>query len=165
LSLKPSPPPTSISFIRSGISGHATGYSEVDSSPSVSSRKFLHPGDKVVNPPVQTGLTSTSSDRRPAPTSNFVRGKSGYAPFWPGGLDSLVAKPNCTSAKDGVTVTKGLRTIPPGLKRGLRLSSEKNRDPNSSELHDLGEYENEAESPVTNALLVLVAICVLMNWQ
>jgi len=35
LSLKPSPPPTSISFIRSGISGHVTGYSEVDPSPSV----------------------------------------------------------------------------------------------------------------------------------
>jgi antiviral helicase SKI2 len=35
LSLKPSPPPTSISFIRSGISGHVTGYSEVDSSPSI----------------------------------------------------------------------------------------------------------------------------------
>lgn len=35
LPLKPSPPPTSISFIRSGISGHVTGYSEVDSSPSI----------------------------------------------------------------------------------------------------------------------------------
>lgn len=118
-----------------------------------------------MNPPIQTGLTSTSSDRRPAPTSNFVRGKSGYAPFWPGGLDSLVAKPNDTGAKDGVTLTKGLRTIPPGLKRGLRLSAEKNRDPNSSEPHDLDEYDNEAESPVINVLLVLVAPCVLMNWQ
>jgi antiviral helicase SKI2 len=118
-----------------------------------------------VNPPVQTGLTSTSSDRRPAPTSNFVRGKSGYAPFWPGGLDSLVAKPNDTGAKDGVTVTKGLRTIPPGLKRGLRMSAEKNRDPTSSELHDLDEREVEAESPVNNSLLVLVARRVLMNWQ
>ena len=33
LSLKPSPPPTSISFIRSGLSGHVTGYSEVAPSP------------------------------------------------------------------------------------------------------------------------------------
>ncbi|KAI0001768.1 NUC185 domain-containing protein [Russula vinacea] len=97
-----------ISFIRSGISGHVTGYSE------------------VVNPPIRTGLTSTSSDRRPAPNSNFVRGKSGYAP--------------CTG-------TKGLRSIPPGLKRGLRLSAEKNRDPTSSELHDLDGSENEAEGP------------------
>lgn len=118
-----------------------------------------------MNPPIQTGLTSTSSDRRPAPTSNFVRGKTGYAPFWPGGLDSLVAKPNDTGAKDGVTVTKGLRTIPPGLKRGLRLSAEKNHDPTSSELHDLDEYESKAESPVTNVFLVLVALCVLTIWQ
>jgi antiviral helicase SKI2 len=114
-----------------------------------------------VNPPIQTGLTSTSSDRRPAPTSNFVRGKSGYAPFWPGGLDSLVANPNDIGTKDGITVTKGLRTIPPGLKRGLRLSAEKNRDPTSSELHDLDEYANEAESPVINVLLA--ALFVLMN--
>ena len=35
LPLKPSPPPTSISFIRSGISGHVTGYSEVDSSHTI----------------------------------------------------------------------------------------------------------------------------------
>jgi len=76
----------------------------------------------------------------------------------------LVAKPNDTDAKDGVTLTKGLRTIPPGLKRGLRLSAEKNRDPTSSELHDLDEYDNEAESTVTNSLLVLVALRVLMNW-
>jgi hypothetical protein len=77
----------------------------------------------------------------------------------------LVAKPNDTGTKDGVTVTKGLRTIPPGLKRGLRLSAEKNRDPASSELHDLDEYENEVDNPVTNALLVLLGLCVLMNWQ
>ena len=76
----------------------------------------------------------------------------------------MVAKPNDTDAKDGVTLTKGLRTIPPGLKRGLRLSAEKNRDPTSSELHDLDEYDNEAESTVTNSLLVLVALRVLMNW-
>ena len=76
----------------------------------------------------------------------------------------MVAKPNDTDAKDGVTLSKGLRTIPPGLKRGLRLSAEKNRDPTSSELHDLDEYDNEAESTVTNSLLVLVALRVLMNW-
>jgi len=118
-----------------------------------------------VNPPIQTGLTSTSSDRRPAPTSNFVRGKSGYAPFWPGGLDSLVAKPNDTGAKDGATVTKGLRSIPPGLKRGLRLSAEKNRDPTSSEQHDLDGCEYKAESPVTNTLLRVVLVSFLCTHE
>lgn len=67
----------------------------------------------------------------------------------------MVAKPNDTGARDGVTVTKGLRTIPPGLNRGLRLSVEKNRDPTASDLHDLNENDNEAESPVTNAPLVV----------
>ncbi|KAI0304630.1 antiviral helicase [Russula brevipes] len=114
LSFKPSPPPTSISFIRSGLSGHVTGYSE------------------VVNPPIQTGLTSTSSERRPAPNSSFVRGKSGYAPFWPGGLDSLVARPSETGSKDG---------------RGIQLSAEKGRDPACSELYGLDGYESEPESP------------------
>lgn len=90
-----------------------------------------------------------------------MRGKSGYAPFWPGGLDSLVARPDDT----GATGTKGLRSIPPGLKRGLRLSAEKNRDPTSSELHDLDGSENEAEGPVTNTLLVPMAFCRLMNLQ
>jgi antiviral helicase SKI2 len=47
LSLKPSPPPTRISFTRSGISGHVTGYSEVDPFPSVQSLIFLHPGDRL----------------------------------------------------------------------------------------------------------------------
>ena len=100
-----------------------------------------------MNPPIQTGLTSTSSDRRPAPNSNFVRGKSGYAPFWPGGLDSLVATPD-DPGSDSVTRTKRLGTIPPGLKRGIRLSAEKDQDPTSSDLFDLGGDENEAASPV-----------------
>jgi hypothetical protein len=101
-----------------------------------------------VNPSTQTGLTSTSSDRRPAPSSNFVRGKSGYAPFWPGGLDSLTARPNDMASNGGVTGTRRLGTIPPGLTRGIRLSSEKNRDPTSSDLSDIDGDEDEAASPV-----------------
>lgn len=103
-----------------------------------------------MNPPIQTGLTSTSSDRRPAPSSNFVRGKSGYAPFWPGGLDSLAARPNGTDFQDGVTETKRMGAVPPGLTRGIRLSADKNRDTTSSDLFDLDENESEA------AVMVLV---------
>lgn len=94
-----------------------------------------------MNPPIQTGLTSTSNDRRPAPSSNFVRGKSGYAPFWPGGLESLAARPNNA---DGVPETKRLGTVPPGLKRGIRLSADKNRETTSSDLFDLDGDESEA---------------------
>ncbi|KAI0308064.1 antiviral helicase [Multifurca ochricompacta] len=128
LSLKPSSPSTSISFIRSGLNGHVIGYSE------------------VVNPQIQTGLTSTSSDRLPAPGSSFVRGKSGYAPFWPGGLDAIVASANDSDSKSGVMDVKGLRNVPPGFKRGIRLPTEKNYPPTSLELYDLNGQEIEAES-------------------
>ncbi|KAI9462301.1 antiviral helicase [Lactarius psammicola] len=128
LSLKPSPPPTSISFIRSGLSGRVTGYAE------------------VVNPPTQTGLTSTSSDRQPAPGASFVRGKSGYAPFWPGGLDAIVTKSDAGGSKGSASEARGLRTVPPGLKRGLRLSTDQDRDSTFSEQYDLDGYEVSAES-------------------
>ncbi|KAG5639554.1 hypothetical protein H0H81_012225 [Sphagnurus paluster] len=81
-----------------------------------------------------TGLTSTSLDRTPAPSKAFVRGKSGYVPFWPGGLeDPLVnSNPNTTGPS-----TKGLRTIPPGLTRGLRLPGEEIDDEDLIALDDL----------------------------
>ncbi len=37
-----------------------------------------------------TGLTSTSLSRAPAPAGSFVRGKSGYMPFLPGGLEDAI---------------------------------------------------------------------------
>jgi antiviral helicase SKI2 len=69
-----------------------------------------------------SGLTSTSLDRAPAPTKTFVRGKSGYVPFWPGGLEDPIIE-----SSNGIALgskTKGLRTAPPGFSRGLRLPGE-----------------------------------------
>ena len=103
---------------------------------------------QVVNPPTQTGLTSTSSDRQPAPGANFVRGKSGYAPFWPGGLDAIVTKSDDDGSKGGASEARGLRTVPPGLKRGLRLSTDQDRDSTFSEQYDLDGNESSVESPV-----------------
>lgn len=94
-----------------------------------------------MNPPTQTGLTSTSPDRQPAPAASFVRGKSGYAPFWPGGLDAIVTKSDGGGSKGRASEAKGLRTIPPGLKRGLRLSTDQDRDSTLSEQYDLDGYE------------------------
>ena len=59
-------------------------------------------------------------DRAPGPTTNFVRGKSGYVPFWPGGLDDIVADP-AFSLDSTINGRTGLRTVPPGFSRGLRL--------------------------------------------
>ncbi len=103
---------------------------------------------QVVNPPTQTGLTSTSSDRQPAPGASFVRGKSGYAPFWPGGLDAIVTKSDDGGSKGSASEARGLRTVPPGLKRGLRLSTDQDRESTFSEQYDLDGHEIAAESPV-----------------
>ncbi|KAF8272987.1 antiviral helicase [Lactarius quietus] len=124
LSLRPSPPPTSITFIRSGLNGRVTGYAEATNFP----------------------LCCTRLDAQPAPGVNFVRGKSGYAPFWPGGLDAIVTKSDDGGTKSSVSETRGLRTVPPGLKRGLRLSTEQDRDTMFSEQNDLDGKEIAAES-------------------
>lgn len=68
---------------------------------------------------MQTGLTSTSFDRAPAPVGTFVRGKSGYVPFWPGGLDDVILNPDLVSSDK--ERDNALKTIPPGFTRGLRL--------------------------------------------
>lgn len=66
-----------------------------------------------------TGLTSTSLDRTPGPSKNFVRGRSGYVPFWPGGLEDAVISGNPESQAKA-----GFKTIPPGFTRGLRLAGD-----------------------------------------
>lgn len=52
-----------------------------------------------------------------------MRGKSGHVPFWPGGLDDVL--PNLDLDRLGA---KGLRTVPPGFSRGLRLPGEEIED-------------------------------------
>lgn len=74
-------------------------------------------------------MTSTSLDRAPAPSENFVRGKSGHVPFWPGGLDAALAP-----LIGGETPTKGLRTVPPGFSKGLSVN-----DDEADEIFDLGD--------------------------
>ncbi|KAN0134981.1 DSHCT (NUC185) domain containing protein [Lactarius tabidus] len=129
LSLKPSPPPTSITFIRSGLGGRVTGYAEATIFPlrCIRSHAFLH--------------------RVPAPGANFVRGKSGYSPFWPGGLDAIVTKTDDGGSKGSASEARGLRTVPPGLKRGLRLSTDQDRESTFSEQYDLDGNETPAEGP------------------
>jgi antiviral helicase SKI2 len=83
---------------------------------------------------VSTGLTSTSIDRAPGPSKNFVRGKSGYVPFWPGGLESLLPE---REDENGEVEAKGLRVIAPGLSRGLRLPGEDTEDDTLKELDGL----------------------------
>ncbi|CCM03670.1 uncharacterized protein FIBRA_05814 [Fibroporia radiculosa] len=91
----------------------------------------------VSNPRISTGLTSTSLDRAPGPSSSFVRGKAGYVPFWPGGLDDVRTEAGAIHNLN--EQSKGLRTIAPGFSRGLRLPGD------DAEVHDLDEIENILE--------------------
>ncbi|KAG1774053.1 ATP-dependent RNA helicase [Suillus placidus] len=121
LTSEPSPPPTSLTFLRAGLEGRVIGYAETP------------------NAPVSTALTSTSMDRAPAPVANFVRGKSGYVPFKPGGLDDVILAAKQTTAAP----IKGLRTIPPGFSRGLRLSGDDLEDEALTALDDTADYNKD----------------------
>ncbi|KAI0783389.1 antiviral helicase [Abortiporus biennis] len=101
LTFEPSPPPTSLAFVRSGLHGRVVGYKEVS------------------NPKQTSGLTSTSLERAPGPSNNFVRGKSGYVPFWPGGMDDIIKE--SATIVDLDDSSQGLRSIPPGFTRGLKF--------------------------------------------
>lgn len=76
------------------------------------------------NPRLSTGLTSTSLDRAPGPSKNFVRGKAGNVPFWPGGLEDASSRIPDELEDELLAEGKGIRTIPPGFTRGLRLPGE-----------------------------------------
>jgi hypothetical protein len=68
---------------------------------------------------VSSGLTSTSLDRAPAPRTNFVRGKSSYVAYKPGGLDDVL---------DGSQSNRSLHEaspLPPGLSRRMHFPGEK----------------------------------------
>lgn len=62
-----------------------------------------------------------------------MRGKSGHVPFWPGGLDDLSVDPS-----NSKSINKGLRTVPPGFLRGLRLPGEVSDD------HELLSIDNKS---------------------
>ena len=81
-----------------------------------------------------------SLDRAPAPNQSFVRGKSGYVPFWPGGLEDPLLSTN--EDPDGKRA-KGLRTIAPGLSRGLRFPGEEMEDEDLIALDDLAGSQLE----------------------
>jgi len=73
--------------------------------------------------------SSTSMSRAPADHSTFIRGKSGYFPFAPGGLATSESSGLKETAdiienmEKGFELTSGgIQTIPPGFERGLDFS-------------------------------------------
>ncbi|KAF9011054.1 antiviral helicase [Cyathus striatus] len=129
LKFEPSPPPTRISFVRTGLDGRVIGHKETE------------------NDRIYTGAASTSLDRAPGPSQTFVRGKSGYVPFWPGGLENIPSTATENKAK-------GLKTVPPGLHRGLRLPGDEPEPEAMLMLDDIAEvaHDNDSDSvPQGNA--------------
>jgi hypothetical protein len=99
------------------------------------------------NPRISTALTSTSLDRAQGPSTSFVLGKSGHVPFWPGGLDDVLVNTGDADSLDNVP--KGLRTVPPGLSRGLRLPGEEIEDDLLVELDEIS-----SSKPLQNGNMV-----------
>lgn len=65
-------------------------------------------------------------ERAPGPSTNFVRGKSGHVPFWPGGLEDITRD---DGESGGVNTLHGkMKNIPPGFTRGLNFDGEPNED-------------------------------------
>jgi antiviral helicase SKI2 len=101
---------------------------------------------QIANPRTGTGVTSTAFDRAPGPSKNFVRGKSGYVPFWPGGLDEAVLDPDGeASSAHG---KEGLRTVPPGFSRGLHLPGHEIEDESLVYLGEPSGTESMQKEPV-----------------
>ena len=67
-------------------------------------------------------------------------------PFWPGGLDDVLVDPEDGGRLSGRP--KGLRTVPPGFARGLRLSDDEGQDETFAALEEIpvaGQSEDAEE--------------------
>ena len=102
------------------------------------------------NPRLSTGLTSTSLDRAPGPSKIFVRGKAGNVPFWPGGLEDANSGIPEELEDEIVGEGKGIRTIPPGFTRGLRLPGEDEDEAGLDELDRIQKHSAVGHGNVVN---------------
>jgi hypothetical protein len=79
----------------------------------------------------------------PGPGTGFVRGKSGYVPFWPGGLDDvLIERGDLSAPTKGI---KGLRTVPPGFSRGFHLPGDEVEDESLLALDEMPDLASHQE--------------------
>lgn len=104
---------TIIRFTREGLEGRVTGYKEV-----------TVPAHSI------TAKNSTSLLRKPASRVDFVRGKAGFFPFSPGGIDvgSVNERAEELELREALVEERigsdGLLRIAPGLSRGLYFEKE-----------------------------------------
>ncbi|RVD85251.1 uncharacterized protein DFL_003577 [Arthrobotrys flagrans] len=104
---------TVIRFTREGLEGRVTGYKEV-SVPAQSTN----------------AKNSTSLLRKPGTRADFVRGKAGFFPFTPGGLEAGSASERSEDlaavefAQDSLYGKDGMLQVAPGLLRGLNIEGD-----------------------------------------
>ncbi|GAA5886319.1 hypothetical protein JCM16303_003762 [Sporobolomyces ruberrimus] len=134
LHIEPTHPTTQLEFTSTGLSGQITGYKEVTAAGGT-----------------RTATNSTSLERKPASyEGSFVRGKSSYFPFRPGGLGDIALDEELDDGGELDHATQGLekafekgrggiRTIPPGFTRGLDFG------PQSESPQDGALLEEEVE--------------------
>jgi antiviral helicase SKI2 len=104
-------------------------------------------GYKEVTVPAHsiTAKNSTSLLRKPAAKTDFVRGKSGFFPFSPGGVDigSANEKAEELELQEAVMMERigrdGLLKVAPGMSRGLALGKEEDSQ------GDLADVEKEVD--------------------
>ncbi|KAG0369765.1 hypothetical protein BGZ54_008959, partial [Gamsiella multidivaricata] len=132
LSLDPSPAESTIALEPHNVYGERAGYYEKDLRTT-----HLAGTNTVASTSIMTAKNSTSFSRAPGKRADFVRGKAGYFPFTPGGLDpeeikgaSVLEKEKEALGMDDVDIARaivedlslgseGLLTKPPGFSRGL----------------------------------------------
>ncbi|KAK6532234.1 hypothetical protein TWF281_006426 [Arthrobotrys megalospora] len=115
--LSPTMTRTVIRFTREGLEGRVTGYKEV----SVPAQSI-------------NAKNSTSLLRKPGTRADFVRGKAGFFPFTPGGLEAGSANERLEDIA-AVEFTQellygkdGMLQVAPGLLRGLNLEGSEEPD-------------------------------------
>lgn len=92
LHLEPTLPTTQLEFVSTGLSGDISGYRETTTTAAAA----------------RTATNSTALDRKPADyVGSFVRGKSSYFPFKPGGLADVVLDDD-DGAQGGAALEQGL---------------------------------------------------------
>ncbi|KAL7750016.1 Antiviral helicase ski2 [Sorochytrium milnesiophthora] len=107
-------PVTTLEFVRTGFTGDVVGVREVACS--------------VGEGGGMTAKSSTSMQRELGARGNFVRGKSGYSPFAPGGLENEVMQQQADIVAHEMAElhfdADQLETVPPGFERGLVLAAD-----------------------------------------
>lgn len=127
MGLAPSMSRTVIRFTREGLEGRVTGYKEV-----------TVPAHSI------TAKNSTSLLRKPASKADFVRGKAGFFPFSPGGVDIGAAneRPEELEFQEALMEEKigkdGLLRVAPGMTRGLMFDETPDDNAVEKEVDDDG---------------------------